>query len=142
VSEITGGCLCGAVRYRLTEPLSRAHLCHCRICQRATGSAFSSDAGVPVSALVFSQGAPKEYRSSPRATRGFCAACGTPLTFRYDGADWIGISLGSLDRPEALTLEFHYGVESRLPWLAFADGLPQLSAEENPAACGCADPAD
>jgi hypothetical protein len=71
----------------------------------------------------------KEYRSSGRATRGFCAACGSPITFRYDGKDEIGVALGSLDRPETVALEFHYGVESRLPWLKFDDGLPDVETQ-------------
>ena len=139
MTEIAGGCLCDAVRYRLAEAMHKAHLCHCRMCQRATGGAFSSFGAVPAAALVFTRGAPKAYRSSARATRTFCAACGTPLTFRYDGSDTVGVAIGSLDRPEAVTLEFHYGVESRLPWLGFDDGLPAVRTDEKPGACGCAD---
>ena len=124
-SDSAGGCLCGAIRYRLTAPLARIHLCHCRTCQKATGSAFSSCGAVPKDAFVLTRGTLKEYRSSAPVRRGFCAACGTPLTFRHEDHDTIGIALGSLDRPELLALEYHTGIESRLPWLHFDDGLPE-----------------
>lgn len=135
--EITGGCLCGAVRYRLDEALSGVHLCHCRMCQRSTGSPFAGFGGLPETALRFTRGRPKLYRSSGRAQRGFCADCGTQLTFQYDSTARIGVTLGSLDRPEAVRPEVHVGIESRLPWIRFADGLPERATAQG--ACGCAD---
>jgi len=135
--EFTGGCLCGAVRYRLAEPLTGVHLCHCRMCQLALGSPFAGFGGLPETALRFTQGRPRLYRSSARARRGFCADCGTPLTFQYDGKARIGVTLGSLDRPDAVRLEAHVGIESRFAWLRFADGLPERPTEGE--ACGCGD---
>lgn len=81
-TEIAGGCLCGIVRYRLTNT-PRVHYCHCDMCRRATGSAFAVLAWTPVDALFWTSGRPKYRRSSPLAERGFCENCGTPLTLTY-----------------------------------------------------------
>ena len=121
---ITGGCQCGAVRYRLSaEPKST--LCHCRMCQRATGGVFAALCMVQKSELTRTSGAPALYASSNVAERGFCAVCGTPLTFAYHAKPTIEVTTGSLDHPEAAPITEHFGVESRLPWLQLGDGLPE-----------------
>src|SRR5215472_973141 len=93
--RLTGGCLCNAVRYKCTEPPCDVHYCHCRLCQRALGNVFAVFGSLHVSALSFTRGAPQLYRSTPYAERGFCSACGTPLTFRYLRSEWIAITIGS-----------------------------------------------
>ena len=125
----TGGCQCGAVRYALYAEPERVHLCHCRKCQRAVGGPFAAFAPVRLADFAWTRGAPAIHRSSETATRGFCAACGTPLSFQHDGGDWIDVTIGSLDRPEAVAPECHYGVESRLPWLDALDALPRLETQ-------------
>jgi hypothetical protein len=127
---ITGGCQCGAVRYAVSAPLTNVHLCHCRMCQRAVGNAFAALAAAPREALTWTKGAPAAFRSSNLATRGFCRDCGTPLTFAYDHAARISLTLGSLDDPEAAPIQAHYGVESRLSWLKLCDGLPATETSD------------
>jgi hypothetical protein len=122
---LTGGCQCGAVRYALHAAPEGAHLCHCRMCQKAVGGPFAALAPVREADLTWTRGRPAIFRSSPVAERGFCAACGTPLTFRYLRKGWIDVTIGSLDRPAEAPPELHYGVESRLAWL---DGLAALPA--------------
>ncbi|MBI3453712.1 MAG: GFA family protein [Rhodospirillales bacterium] len=132
-AALTGGCQCGAVRYRLAQPLARIHYCHCRMCQRAFGNVFSMFGSIPRAEVEFIKGAPKTYRSSTFAERGFCAECGTPLTFQYLARlERIGISVGSLDRPDLVQPEYHYGIESKVPWLVLADHLPQRRAAADP----------
>lgn len=131
-ATITGGCLCGAIRYEASVPLTDVHYCHCRMCQKAFGNLFGVFGSVPRAALRFTAGSPKLYPSSPFAERGFCAACGTPLTFRYLKSDWIAVSIGSLDRPEAVRPEIHWGIESQVPWLAINDDLPRKPIEGDP----------
>ncbi|HET6520492.1 MAG TPA: GFA family protein [Geminicoccaceae bacterium] len=126
---LTGGCQCGAVRYALYAKPDGASLCHCRMCQKAVGNAFAAYAGVPRADLAWTRGAPATFNSSPVAERGFCARCGTPLTFRYLDADRISVTLGSLDDPEAVRPTVHDGVEGRLGWLRMADGLPEARTE-------------
>ncbi len=73
------------------------------------------------------------YQSSKVARRGFCARCGTPLVFRnVDSDKRIGISIGSLDHPEEVRPEIHWGVESMVPWFAIDDDLPRKHTMEDP----------
>ncbi len=122
---LTGGCQCGAVRYALYAPPERVHLCHCRMCQKAVGNAFAALAPVRRADFAWIRGAPTIFRSSSAAERGFCAVCGTPLSFAYSAAAWIDVTIGSLDTPERVVPEMHYGVESRLSWLDRLDALPR-----------------
>lgn len=132
-SIVTGGCLCGAVRYEATVAPSGTHYCHCRMCQKNFGSAMGSYTSFPRDSFRFVKGEPKRYRSSKFAQRGFCALCGSPLTFEYlPRPEKIGITIGSLDHPEALQPEAHWGIESALPWLHIADDLPRQRTDEDP----------
>jgi hypothetical protein len=122
---LTGGCLCGAVRYEAAgTPFHRTH-CHCSVCRRSTGAPFVAWFSVPKAAWRIVQGAPLRFRSSPHATRSFCGQCGTQLTFEDDTAgEEIDITTCSLDDPERLPPEDHTHAGSKLSWIALADGLP------------------
>jgi hypothetical protein len=129
--KYTGGCLCGAVRYAFdVEPID-ADICHCRMCQKATGSFFAPFAGVPLPELKWTKGEPKVYRSSAVAERGFCPDCGTPLTFRYLDKPRIGVSIGSLDDPAAIKPTAQCSIESRVPWFDELAGLPGTRTEDD-----------
>jgi hypothetical protein len=96
---MTGGCQCGAVRYALfADPTST--FCHCRMCQKAVGGPFAALSKIDKADLVWTRGQPAAYRSSSAAFRDFCAACGTPLTFRFIDAKHMEVTTGSLDRPQ------------------------------------------
>lgn len=136
---LTGGCQCGAVRYALFAKPEGAHLCHCRMCQKAVGGPFAALAPVRLDDFAWTRSAPATFRSSTVAARDYCAACGTPLTFRYlDGPGddggvgaWIDVTIGSLDRPEDVPPLCHYGTESRIPWLDRIRALPCSRTEES-----------
>ena len=81
--RLTGGCQCGAVRYAVSSTPNAPGVCHCRMCQKAGGGPFMSFAGVPAADVTWTRGSLATYRSSTMATRGFCAACGTPLTYQW-----------------------------------------------------------
>ena len=101
--EHSGGCQCGRIRYRFVTDQAQAYLCHCRMCQRATGGVAAALVNVPEGALEWLT-EPDWYASSPIARRPFCASCGTPLGFRYnDGGrdDACDVTMGSLDDPTA-----------------------------------------
>jgi hypothetical protein len=109
---IAGGCQCGRVRYRVDVSDAEAYLCHCRMCQRATGGFAASFVHVPAAALTW-ESEPDWYASSPIAKRPFCSACGTPLGFRFnEGAKGIDLTFGSFDDPSRFVPETHAGVES------------------------------
>lgn len=124
-APITGGCQCGAVRYALAEPLQHMHFCHCRMCQRAVGGPFAALGSVPRTALHWTRGTPSFFASSSVAHRGFCAACGTPLSFAYTHSRRINVTLCSLDDPSAFAPAQHFGIESQQPWLHLADDWPR-----------------
>lgn len=124
---LTGGCQCGAVRYAL-HAAPRAGICHCRMCQKAVGGPFFAWAMVDLADFEWTRSAPALFRSSSVARRGFCATCGTPLSFQYDGKPArIDISIGSLDTPDAVRPAVALGAESRLPWCdaSLFDAVPE-----------------
>jgi hypothetical protein len=126
---LTGGCQCGAVRYRLdAEP--GGNICHCRMCQKASGSPFMAFGGAPTEAFVVTRGAQAFFQSSDIAQRGFCAACGTPLTYRVLDGQFIGVTLGSLDDPNAVAPNEQFGAESRLSWIGASLAAPEASLSD------------
>jgi hypothetical protein len=119
---ITGGCLCGAIRYEIAGSEIDGGFCHCRMCQRFSGGPVMAWTCYPKEALRFTQGEPKYYQSykdgptyyesSPIAERGFCSNCGSSLTYRGLIPQWsefIFIYVGSFDNPETFTPQWHLG---------------------------------
>jgi hypothetical protein len=135
---VTGGCQCGAVRYAMhVAEVEKPHLCHCRMCQKATGGLFAALAGCPRDRLEWTRGAPAQFASSSLATRGFCRECGTPLTFAYNQPEArIYVAIGSLDQPERARPIVQYGVESRLSWAEDCLHTPGERTGADPAAAG------
>ena len=121
---LTGGCQCGALRYRLDAQPTGASLCFCRMCQKAFGNYFAPLAGVKRKELVWTRGTLGVFRSSVAVERGFCRDCGTPLTYAVIDADRISVSLGSLDDPAAVPPTTAWGVEGKRAPLAVFDALP------------------
>jgi hypothetical protein len=128
-TRLTGGCQCGAVRYLLTAPPRGSSICHCRMCQKAGGAPFMAFTAVRQAHFALTRGAPAIYRSSEIAERGFCAVCGTPLTYRVIGRDRISVTIGSLDRPAEVAPTEQLGAESALPWFASLAALPASRTE-------------
>ncbi len=126
----TGGCQCGAVRYRFTEKPRGSHICHCRMCQKAFGGFYAPLVGGPLSTFAVVRGEITLFRSSDQVERGFCRNCGTPLSFAYIDGDWMSTSIGSLDNPEAFPPEDQHGVDSRLSWANAIGGLPDHASLE------------
>jgi len=110
---MTGGCQCGSVRYSVAVTDDDAYLCHCRMCQRATGGVFAALKQVPRDAVTWTTREPERHASSEIAHRGFCAVCGTPLTYEGNGSDNMDLTVGSFDDAHRLRPVGHFGVESR-----------------------------
>jgi hypothetical protein len=129
---LSGGCQCGAVRYALYAMPERSGICHCRMCQKAVGGPFFAWAAVNETDIAWTRGAPSLFASSSAAERGFCASCGTPLTFRYRRRpEHIDVTIGSLDDPVAVTPRLVMGIESRLDWCAaLLPGAPASATGE------------
>jgi hypothetical protein len=128
---LEGGCLCGGVRFRINGKLGPAGYCHCKMCQRASGSAFASNAPARTGYFELVSGSElvSEYESSPGKFRAFCRRCGSPLySRRNDEPELRRIRLGSLDGdPERRPLA-HVWVGSKAPWHTISDALPQYPA--------------
>ncbi|NML04586.1 GFA family protein [Sphingomonas sp. G-3-2-10] len=120
---VTGGCQCGAVRYRASAMLDNSHLCHCRMCQKASGNLFAALVAAPNEALAWTRGEPATFRSSEHVDRGFCAACGTPLFYRGNSGR-TNLMIGTLDDPAAFEPKVQMGSEARMPWFADLGALP------------------
>jgi hypothetical protein len=102
--EWNGGCLCGAVCFRVTAEPLMAYYCHCTMCQKNGGGPFMAGATVPIEAFAFTKGEPKAYESSPGFVRLSCGECGSALGFQAkNDPKWADFSLGCLDDPNAIT---------------------------------------
>ena len=122
--EWTGGCLCGSVRYRASEAPHWASYCHCGMCRKVSGAPYMAFVEFPEGTLKWTDGLAKDYESSSGVIRRFCERCGSSLTFEADGL--VFISLGSLDYPEQVTVQYHCYTQSRLSGIRLADGLPEF----------------
>jgi len=122
----TGGCLCGAVRYEAFGNRRNSLLCHCRMCQRASGAPFLALFFVESDKLKVTQGELRVYRFSARADRLLCADCGSPLFLqRHNQSHTRGIFVGSLDDPNSFRPELHVCVSSSMSWLDINDDAPR-----------------
>ncbi len=127
--RLSGGCQCGAVRYALASVPTDATICHCRMCQKAGGGAFLASATVPEADLAWTRGRPASFHSSSAAARDFCAACGTPLTFRMLGEQRVSLGLGTLDEPGVVAPAEQLGIEARLAWWPHVAELPSRESQ-------------
>ena len=121
---LTGGCQCGAVRYRISGSVTNPHACHCRMCQKAAGNYFMPLANVQWKDFTLTRGEIAHFASPDLARRGFCCACGTPLTFEGEGTAHLNIMLGTLDDPAAVEPAVQVGLEAKMLWFADLEAAP------------------
>ena len=123
-----GSCLCGTVQYDTGGAIEGIDHCHCSMCRRSHGSAFSTYGRVLRSALVVASGedAIERFQSSDAVTRAFCRNCGSSLFFRHAAAEEFEfIAIGTLDEDPGARPEAHIFVGSKAPWYEIEDDLPQ-----------------
>ncbi|HXN68742.1 MAG TPA: GFA family protein [Bradyrhizobium sp.] len=128
---LTGGCQCGAIRFALSAPPKKISICHCRMCQKASGAPFASFADIENADFAWTRGTPAAFRSSTIAMRDFCAACGTPLSFRRLDGPSIEIMTGAFDRPDRVVPTRQFGTESRLGWVVSIANMPSQTTLQN-----------
>lgn len=124
-----GGCLCGAIRYRLAAPRVASMHCHCDNCRKASGSGMLTWVTVTAPDFEWLAGEPKRYRYTSEyypapVERAFCGDCGSPLTWHCVDDGTIDVTAGSLDRPDAVEPQRHVFARSRLRWMRLEDDLP------------------
>lgn len=126
--RMEGGCACGRVRFTAKVSNDEAYLCHCRMCQRATGSVSIAFTLVKKSDVVW-HAEPDHYASSPIARRPYCAACGTSLGFEHPDSEKMDLTVASFDDPSRFVPKHHFGTESmHVAWLN-TEALPQYRAD-------------
>lgn len=121
----SGGCQCGAIRFRIVGELKDSSICHCRMCQKAFGAYYAPLVSTRGAELTWTRGMPKRFHSSNHVLRGFCDECGTPLT--YEAADGIAVAAGAFDDPASVPPTIQFGTEGKLP---FVDHLHELPARQ------------
>ena len=127
---LTGGCQCGAVRFRCEVKPDSAHICHCRMCQKAFGSFFAPLVSARPDTLVWTKAEPTRFASSNHAERGFCPECGTPLT--YEAQEGVSIAIGAFDDPAAVVPVKQFGLEAKLGYIGALDTLPGMTTDDDP----------
>lgn len=117
----TGGCQCGAVRYRVDGPVRHASICNCRMCQKALGNLMAPFASF-AAPVQWTRGKPSYFQSSGHVKRGFCRNCGTPLTYQTGDGN-PSLTIGSFDRPNAIMPTVEFARDNRHPVFAHYDDL-------------------
>jgi len=131
--ELTGGCSCGAVRYRLTSAPMFVHCCHCKDCQRQTGSAFVLNALIEADRVELISGAPEPVTMPTDSGRPHdihrCPGCKIALWSTYGGRPQVRfLRTGTLEDPSALSPDVHIYTRSKLPWVRLPEGAPAFEA--------------
>ena len=133
---LEGGCACGRMRYRLTSKPMFVHCCHCKDCQRQTGSAFvinaliETDRVEPISGETEPVPVPTDSGRPHVIHR--CATCKTAVWSHYGGVERLSfVRVGTLDEPSALPPDIHIYTRSKLPWVALPAGVPAVEAYYN-----------
>lgn len=121
----TGGCQCGAIRFRVHGVLKDSSICHCRMCQKAFGAYYAPLVSVRGTDFSWTRGEPKRFRSSNHVQRGFCGDCGTPLT--YEAPDGMAVAAGAFDDPSHFPPTMQFGTEGKID---FTDHLHELPGHD------------
>lgn len=132
-SHVTGGCLCGRVRYEADVFLHNGYICHCTICQKSTGQPAEITVLIKAGTLRFPGERPRFFNTSPGGRRGFCELCGSRLLWqaRDPAEDWLtNLCIGSLDDPAAAQMAFHMYADTQLPWYRVCDDLPKFTESD------------
>jgi len=122
--KVTGGCLCGEIRYESDLPPYLVGHCHCKMCQKGVGNIYSTAAFFKIANFRYLHGIPKWFNSDG-ANRGFCAQCGSPIGFQRHGFEdeYCAIWLGTLDRPGDFKPTVQWHLESKIPWVEMNSNL-------------------
>jgi hypothetical protein len=131
MDRVSGGCQCGRIRYEVGIEDDEAYLCHCRMCQRATGGVSIAFKNVKKAELAWRGSEPDWYASSPIAQRPFCSACGTPLGFAFPDSENMDLTVGSFDEPGRYRPVHHFGAENMHEAWLDTTGLKRIRTDEH-----------
>ena len=125
---MTGGCMCGAVRYETKGESIGVYHCHCQSCRNHTGAPAATMAVLKADQVKFSGDERKIFASAPNVGRAFCARCGTPLTWETDFGDvglLCAIHISTFDNPDVLRPTAHSFYAESMSWFDIVDDLPR-----------------
>jgi hypothetical protein len=130
---LDGGCACGALRYRMHSAPMFVHCCHCKDCQRQTGTAFVLNALIEADRVELLSGDPRPYGMPTDSGKPHlvsrCPDCGTAVWSEYGGLSKMRfVRVGTLDEPMALPPDVHIYTRSKLPWVTLPEGVPAFAA--------------
>lgn len=132
-THVSGGCLCGLVRYEAEVFLQNGYICHCTMCQKNSGQPAEITVLIKAGTLKYLKGEPKYFVSSPSGKRGFCAECGSRLVWQATEPeqDWLtNLCVGALDNPSAARVTSHIYADTQLPWYKVCEDLPKFTEAE------------
>jgi hypothetical protein len=128
--EMQGGCACGKIRFVAQIDNDEAYLCHCRMCQRATGSISIAFKNLPKRDVRW-ESEPDWYQSSPIARRPYCATCGASLGFEFPDSEKMDLTVAAFDDPSRFRPVHHFGTEAmHRAWLN-TEGLKEYRTDES-----------
>lgn len=121
---ITGGCLCGAIRYEATRAPHSAGYCHCTMCQKGLGNLFGTFVSFRTTYFRYLSDKPTWYVCDDKIERGFCGTCGSPIAWQKPDTDYVVIWYGTLDDRETYMPEKHLWADTKLSWVDIQSHLP------------------
>lgn len=130
MTTMTGGCACGRVRFEADVDNDEAYLCHCRMCQRSTGSVSIAFKNLPQAKMTWLSG-PDWYDSSPIARRPYCASCGTSFGFQFKEGPNIDLTVATFDAPGRFKPTSHFGAENIHEAWIDTSSLPRSRTDEH-----------
>ncbi len=124
---ITGGCLCGRVKYQYDGDINEIAMCHCSQCRKAQGGPFATNSPITSQNIEFSgQHFIREYQSNDDKVRAFCSHCGSPLYSRLNSnPDIKRLRIGTVESPIQCTKRYHIFTASKADWDTISDDYPQ-----------------
>lgn len=132
-TRVTGGCLCGRIRYEAEAFLQSGYICHCTICRKSSGQPAAMAVLVRAGTLAYTKGEPKYYVSSDFGKRGFCSECGARLVWQAirPEDEWMtNLDIGSLDDPAGVRMACHVYAGTQLPCFRISEELPHFAEED------------
>lgn len=135
-SRVSGGCLCGRIRYDADVFLHDGYICHCTVCQKCTGQPAEITVLIKPGTLRYRGEEPKYFQTSAGGKRGFCAECGSRIVWQAIAPedDWLtNLCVGSLDNPADARIACHIFADTRLPWYDPCDDLPKFTEADEDA---------
>lgn len=125
--NMEGGCHCGAIRFKVSEPPFWVGACYCVDCRKISGAPYVVYADYKMEDIHILKGTPKSYSSSENVQRSFCEACGSPISYVYKNSSksHIFLYVGVFDDTSEFKIQEHIWTSQKLPWVIINDDLPQ-----------------